>query len=400
MKVFLLGAGASKSYNISPTGVRMPLAKEVFATFEKLEISENPWVLIGNILNYARDTKGIDIENVFKTNYDIEEFHSEVEQDLLTAIESHKEENGLHPSIISAHNTYNQLVFFFASTINEIQNGPASPVHQKLSSIAEEEDVFITFNWDTLLDRALFESDEWHLSTGYGLTPLEIFCDGWKYPEHKKSKNILIKLHGSTNWITSFSAIDQDSKEWFLMQDAPNDTVRIFEHSTREYDCFAGRYMGGYQPFSMGYYPPNLLSDKGKSAKEGHVFVSARLKFPGMPEGGAGNKGVPTIPLIIPPVKDKKYKLYGTLFEGLWQQAEDSIANADAIYIIGYSFPRTDIRTIELFQKAFCRRTSYPLVTIINPSPESSLDVFKNSLGLQESCLKIRKGYFDESFEL
>jgi len=161
MDVFLLGAGASKAYDHSPTGCRMPLAKEVFATFEKLDISGNPWVLIGDIINYARDKKHIPIGSVFKRNYDIEAFHSEVEADLNAAIARLGDEHGNTPEIIQIHSVYTKLISFFSSVINEIQNGPLSQAHRNFVSQIKPADRVITFNWDTLIDRALHQTGKW-----------------------------------------------------------------------------------------------------------------------------------------------------------------------------------------------------------------------------------------------
>jgi hypothetical protein len=52
MRVLLLGAGASKSYNSSPTGKRMPIARDFFPTFYDLKIADDPWVLRGSIMDY------------------------------------------------------------------------------------------------------------------------------------------------------------------------------------------------------------------------------------------------------------------------------------------------------------------------------------------------------------
>ena len=49
-RTVILGAGASKSYDKSKTGVRMPVAIDFFETFRKLDISKNPWVLIEILL--------------------------------------------------------------------------------------------------------------------------------------------------------------------------------------------------------------------------------------------------------------------------------------------------------------------------------------------------------------
>jgi hypothetical protein len=52
MNVYLLGAGASKSYEESKTGAKLPLANDFFETFNNLDISSNGWVLVGDIINY------------------------------------------------------------------------------------------------------------------------------------------------------------------------------------------------------------------------------------------------------------------------------------------------------------------------------------------------------------
>lgn len=399
MNVYLLGAGASKAYDQSPSGCRMPLAREVFATFEKLDISSNPWVLIGNIINYARDKKHIPILEVFKKNYDIEAFHSEVEADLIEAIKKNGDNHGNTPEIIQMHSVYTQLGCFFSCLINVIQNGPTSQAHRSFAAQINNEDTVITFNWDTLLDRALNESGRWTTESGYGFAPCEIFRDGWEplVKSNPTSGPKLIKLHGSTNWITSYAGIDIDDHKPYLLQEAPNDAVRVFEYSTKPYACYAGRYMSSYKPFSFGYYPPNITNDKGKSAPPGHVFLSVRPKHPFMPEGTAPDDGIPSLPLIIPPVKNKNYDLFGGLFQRLWKQAAEAITACDRIIVIGYSFPETDIRSLDLFKRAFILRRSIPRIVIINPSPERNIDVFARTLGIPKSHLEIHEACFDGS---
>jgi len=402
MNVFLIGAGASKAYDQSPTGCRMPLAKEVFATFEKLDISSNLWVLIGKILNYARDKKHIPLDAVFKRNYDIEAFHSEVEADLNEAIARRGGQHGLTPEMIELNGVFTQLSFFFSSVINEIQNGPLSLAHCNLVSQLDPNDCVITFNWDTLIDRALHQAGNWDLESGYGFSPREIFRDDWIQVTHKtnpKAVPRLIKLHGSTNWITSYPGIDLDEHKPFLIQDAPNDTVRVFEYSAKPYACYAGRYMGGYEPFSYGYYPPNITNDKGKSAPPGQVFVTTRPKFPFVPEGTAPDDGIPSFPLIIPPVKNKSYDLFGSLFQNLWQVAEQALRDCDRLYVIGYSFPDTDIRSIELFKRAFVARRSIPRVVIVNPDPDRNIQILSRTFGIPNSHIEVRKCFFDAAFK-
>lgn len=59
MRFILLGAGASKSYDASPTGQRMPIARDFFSTFFKLNAATNPWVLRDGLIHYLQSEKGI-----------------------------------------------------------------------------------------------------------------------------------------------------------------------------------------------------------------------------------------------------------------------------------------------------------------------------------------------------
>ena len=70
--VFLLGAGASKSYDLSPTGQSMPIANDFFSTYSKLPINFNPWALKTNLLSYLNLRDGLDHLDIFDFNEDIE----------------------------------------------------------------------------------------------------------------------------------------------------------------------------------------------------------------------------------------------------------------------------------------------------------------------------------------
>ncbi len=41
------------------------------------------------------------------------------------------------------------------------------------------------------------------------------------------------------------------------------------------------------------------------------------------------------------------------LFDNLWEKAQEGLTNAEHIIIIGYSFPRTDLKSNQLFLDAF-----------------------------------------------
>ena len=303
MKVILLGAGASKSYEASPRGVRMPVSRDFFETFEKLPIFTNPWVLKEAVLEYLMRIKSVDPLAYLRSGIDIERLGTEIEERLLDALES-----GEQFDRVLALRPYTQLTCIFASVINEIQNGPISNAHKAIAEHLSPNDVVLTFNWDTLMDRALADASDWSTDYGYGFRPKSIYRNEWVEPTRNGCRSCveLLKLHGSTNWITSHPIFSEEGTIQ-LMQDASLDTVWVYEHATEPYDCYAGRFMAGYEPYSYGYYPPNIMDDIGKSAPEGHVIVSVRQKPPWRPEGTSGDSGLTSIPLIIPPVLNKKY---------------------------------------------------------------------------------------------
>lgn len=390
MICYIIGAGASKGYKKSPTNQLMPMAKDFFSTFCKLNISENNWVLIGNIVNYVRDYYKIEPAEFSKFNIDIEVLHSEIHEKFLKCLNKKDFINALRYSSANI-----QLVFLFVSVINEIQNGPISLMHINLAKSLKPNDSIITFNWDTLIDRALSENSKWNTDTGYFIKPKQIYRNKWINPSSDKSEIELLKLHGSTNWLTSYPIFD-NYKMIFTHNTNPDD-VFVYERTNDEYACYDGRYMEGYQPFSYGYYPPNLFVDSIKPPS-GRVIVSTIMRTGFNPKGKASSQGIISMPLIITPIKNKEYDKYGQLYDNLWNRAEEKIINANKIIIAGYSFPITDTRSRNLFQKAFSKRNNIPEIVIINPNPENIIEMLNNNFGIPIEKIFIDKCFMDENY--
>lgn len=184
-KVIILGAGASKSYEGSKTGVKMPIANDFFETFRKLDIAKNPWVLIGELLHYISEMNNADILDFLNYNGDIETLHTEIQEKLYQELQ--RKNFKLGPDNITVIKSYNQLIFLFISVINEIQNGSISESHIALAKQLNDEDSIITFNWDTLMDRALKETSDWNTDFGYFVSPVAIFRNTWKNVDDTKN---------------------------------------------------------------------------------------------------------------------------------------------------------------------------------------------------------------------
>lgn len=76
-------------------------------------------------------------------------------------------------------------------------------------------------------------------------------------------------------------------------------------------------------------------------------------------------------PYIIPPMLDKSSFYNHIAIHSLWKQAEELLQNADEIYIIGFSFPQTDLAVKYLFQSALRKRN--PKIYVVNSAPRSAL---------------------------
>lgn len=402
MNVLLMGAGASKAYEQSKSKIKMPIAKDFFQTYNKLEVSKKPDVLVGDLINYLKKYHKMKTPDFINYSEDIENIHSEISDKVISYAKENKhffDGNNLDEKILATR-AYMQVLFLFNSVINEIQNGDISKPHQNIARNLKPDDVILTFNWDTLMDRSLESVTNWKVDSGYYVTPKAIYNGEWisVNGDSVNSAPLLIKLHGSTNWLTSYMRIEDCA--WKLTQELSPDVFYVYRNTLNPYNTFKGRYWGGYEPYSYGYYPPNI-PDKGEKEPEGYVMVGLSPKIdPRIQNNISGSNDLVSMPVIIPPIKQKEYSLFGDLFGKLWKKAEESLVKANNIVIIGYSFPKTDYRTDELFKKAFCQRSTKPKIVIINPEPDQIKQRFMYDYGIDEELIQVEKTYFDESFNI
>jgi hypothetical protein len=296
MRVFLFGAGASHSYGRSPTGVMPPLATGFFRAFNDLDISGDPEVKIGNILGYVRDTRGIDAMDFMNFNENIESFLSEVEAKIHTPAQLTSLPIGERYRCVRL---YDEMVFLFSAVLNEIQNGPVSVEYAQLVSTLEKDDTLVTLNWDTLLDRALADCGRWFPDDGYSVAFEAIYNKGFRKSVASRSKWRLLKLHGSTNWFLPYSTRNFETGEVVALAEGG---PFCFHDAPQGFPAYHDRGRGGYEPFSYFYYPPDL---------------------PG------GSRRIPTIPLLVPPIRDKDYRRMAPFLDALWTEAARAIECCD-----------------------------------------------------------------------
>lgn len=164
--------------------------------------------------------------------------------------------------------------------------GSAAPLYDRLAEQVHPGDVIVTFNYDLALECALRKHGRWDISHGYGF---QILDEG-------TSQTLVLKLHGSTNWVHCFGLGGVLSK---------------------------GDPSGG-RPVVM----PQDWRFLGYSGDD-----------PGWRAGGVARR-------MILPAHNKFFD--ERFWNELWKQADRALGEASRVTIIGYSIPAADRRANDL----------------------------------------------------
>lgn len=177
----------------------------------------------------------------------------------------------------------------------------------------------ITFNYDDVLDQALWEvrklqagslerhyPDYWHPDGGYGffLPPSENTVNG-RNNFMDRTPALLLKLHGSINWYPR---------------------------------------RGETQPYRLNslyhyqeWYPPeqSILPVADKTLVSRHLAPH---------------------PFFVPPVLDKTALANEPIMQVVWSLAKECLSKARTVYFVGYSMPVTDLAASFLFKETLTGR--------------------------------------------
>jgi hypothetical protein len=184
----------------------------------------------------------------------------------------------------------------------------------------------ITFNYDDVLDQALWEvkplrsgspwhmhPKHWHPDGGYGFFVRPSLLAIYDKPQYMNTVSmLLLKLHGSINWYPrkgerppyNLNAIHHD-EDWFGSDDdVPPATKKMIAR----------------------HFEPD--------------------------------------PFIIPPVLDKTALSNEPVLQVIWSLAKDALYTASHIYFVGYSMPVTDLAASFLFNESLEGRSH--ILRVIN----------------------------------
>jgi hypothetical protein len=215
------------------------------------------------------------------------------------------------------------------------------------------DDTLLTFNWDTILDRVLWESGRWYPDDGYGVTFGYVLDETWqRTPRHVPASELqVLKLHGSTNWLIPYVSFDlRNGIRQAMFQPGTQHVPVCYFRCTHDLPSYHDLYLPG-GPFCYDF-PPN---------------------HPELPENGW------LYPMIVPPSRVKYYEDLPDLLPLLWKTAADRMRQADEVIIIGYSFPATDEMSWELMEEAI--RWGRIRVTLVDPYPDGVARRLKARLG-------------------
>lgn len=287
---------------------------------------------------------------MFGKNPNIEDLISEIEARLENLADAKTDDDRMMRIILRDALTH--IAQMLREWFYVLHDSPANLYAQFADRIAKSGDTVITFNYDDSLDRELKRAGKWDLSHGYGF-PLG--------NTDTKSEVLLLKLHGSVNWLLSI---------------------------------FGGITSGG--PFQVS---PSMGALGGSP-----VITERDIKYLGYSEfsGRVFTGGGVAMKNVILPGRCKQFFVETSsgrelewFWNHLWNQAGYALRKAEKVVICGYSMPQADVRARNLLLKQTNKKAS---ITVVSGGDSKRIaDEFRDAG--YENIELIGRGYFEDWIE-
>lgn len=273
-------------------------------------------------------------------------------EDMITVIEERIQAlaGTENPSDIATRSLYGTAHGHLAEMLREwfrvIHSAPASLYAEFAEKIIKPGDAVVTFNYDDSLERELRRVGLWDLSNGYG------FRLG---ASDSRSEVLILKLHGSINWIISLFGGVSSGPVAAGPQGAfgGSPVIHLADADYLGYRDFSGRtYTGGGTTLSL------ILPGRDKQ-----FFFDTSL--------------------------GPEFKLF---WDSLWSQATDAVENSDRLVICGYSMPLADKRARELLLQS---RNKEAQVTIVSGTQSEAIAHQFQDEGFR-NLEPVRGGHFED----
>jgi hypothetical protein len=195
-------------------------------------------------------------------------------------------------------------------------------VHAFAKRASAEQASIITFNYDDLIDEALynvnqpahplFDPGAWHPDGGYGFSCRPSVATVADQPMWMNDcSTLLLKLHGSLNWRSAIG------------EPLPRAPSGLLHHETW----------------------PKLLEELNRMQPKVPGTVMAQREQYLEPD-----------PLIVPPVLVKSELSAHPVLRVVWERARSKLLEAESVAFVGYSLPVTDLASRALFDETLVNR--------------------------------------------
>lgn len=316
--VFILGAGSTKAF--APLA---PLVEDDYGLQRLLE----------HFAGFPHARRLIENEKRLRTNG-----HINVEQ-FMTRLHGRMPYDNDDARVQQTH-LLSELMREFVRRVSlaRIKNVLKADLDGFAKVILENDVTCITFNYDDILDQALWEESKrrlpgmsieapfitkmgkkyWHPDGGYGffIRPSELtVMDALRFMD--QTSMLLLKLHGSINWYPR---------------------------------------SGEKQPYSIDaiYHDEDWYESPRSSPLNRHLIA----------------RHLEQDPFLVPPVLDKTALGTEPVLKTVWSLAKDQLESARNVYFIGYSMPATDLAGSFLFSETLGK--SAHRIRVINLAEKKS----------------------------
>jgi len=317
--LYILGAGCSRNYSQSShriRGLKSPLNRDFFKmarlVIENTGMKSDPLfmeeinLLIKKVAPlYGSSDSGLSFFNNPSLNLEDVMTLLDIDFKLFSPIASPQREQRESRQLRA-------LKDLLARTLDYALMGPPCGKHRALAKKMQKGDVVLNFNYDILLDNALFNLGK-VTDSGYMMNFFRVNQDDlWESPIEEPSDVTLFKLHGSLNWVRCGLC----------------GAVMLYR--------FRKQAMYGANVFQC----PRCSSDESYGER-----------------------------MMIPPIQSKEYHDRDIAF--LWVQADRMLRKFSRIVCIGYSFSPLDFDMTSLMRRLRARQTKMPEIDFVSPDSKA-----------------------------
>jgi hypothetical protein len=343
--VYVLGAGLNQPLRHAATGISPPMIRNFFQMFLKgqEEWQSAGWRDVDPLFDYIHKYWHLSKGELRSRPLDLEEVFTFItlEREEARRRRQHQEARRLGDLLFILTSMLGYLLGPFEDLGVQDVNA-ALYMHEFGGRLLQEEPAVITFNYDTILERAI----ETASGTADPLPYRErVLDDSYTVPEEELG-------YSRFNWNRAlcygfkFDEVQLDQGELAPIENGR----RFYDHPAN--NLHQWRILKVHGSLNWSKYAPEDRRPKPESSfrKEEAVFLlQPRWDLAQRRQ----HKGRVIDPVIITPVLNKDSFYRSAPFPGIWRQAGEALSRCKKLIIIGYSLPPTDFAFKRLLLEAF-----------------------------------------------